>query len=94
MYKFDDNTAQSMMGDLQNQVSRFDEQLESFQSAAAELRGHWEGEEADQYEALFARFQRGATGVRNVFADVHNALSEAGEENNKLRAGMRQAMGH
>ncbi|MGB3303604.1 WXG100 family type VII secretion target [Gordonia sp. (in: high G+C Gram-positive bacteria)] len=91
-YQFNEGQIESMLQDLKGQVARFDSELETFQGSRNTLKSMWEGDEAEQYEALFSRFQAGATVVRNILAEVHNALGSAGEANSAMRTQMRSAI--
>ncbi|GAB17769.1 hypothetical protein GOEFS_039_00030 [Gordonia effusa NBRC 100432] len=93
-YKFHDEQVSATLEDLQSQVTRYDAELENFEAAKNTLKAHWEGDEADIYEALFTRFQSGSTAVRNVVAEVYNSLSESGDLNNSMRSDMRTELGH
>lgn len=91
-YQFNEGGIESMLQDIKSQVTRFDAELENFQASRSSLKGMWEGDEAEQYEALFSRFQAGATVVRNVLAEVHNAMASAGEANSQMRSNMSKAI--
>lgn len=91
-YKFDDNAQQALLDMIKGQVGKYDSELQQYSSARAALKGKWEGDEADQYESIFSRFEEGANGVRNVVAEVHNAAAEAAEENQKMRREMARAL--
>ncbi|MFT4127806.1 MAG: hypothetical protein QM662_16450, partial [Gordonia sp. (in: high G+C Gram-positive bacteria)] len=92
-YRFNDQQVEAILTDIENQVRRFDSELVKFETAKMGLKAFWEGDESEIYEAIFSRFQLGATEVRNIVAQVHNALADAGEENNQMRHHMRIALG-
>ena len=92
-YKFDDSAQESLLATIKGQVGKYDSELQQFESSRTALKGHWEGNEADTYESIFAKFEDGAQSVRNIVAEVHNAASDAAEENSNMRRQMMQALG-
>lgn len=93
-YHFNDQQVEAILTNIEGQVRKFDAELLKFNAAQLGLKAFWEGDESDIYEGIFSRFQIGATEVRNIVAQVHNALADAGEENNQMRRHMRIALGH
>ena len=90
--EFNGAVVQSSLTEFQSQVKLFDEELEKFELSKIALRSFWEQDEATMYEAIFSRFQAGATALRNVYGQVHNALGEMGDEHNDMKRKMQSIL--
>lgn len=91
-YAFRDSAADSTKGDINTVMGGIANTLEDIDNSIEDLRGGWEATEADAYYEIITKWKEGATNLKDVLADVQEALQNMKDGNTQLREGIAKVL--